>query len=85
MKENLILEAVHDDMDVPSPLQWALQWFSSPTKLNRKFVNNGTKVAQFRDTVNSAIDLTCNIGLYGTHYAKGVFLTGGDNSVVLRA
>ena len=39
MKENLILEALHHDIEVPCPLQWALLWFSAPTNLN-KFVNN---------------------------------------------
>ena len=34
---------------------------STPTNLNRKFVNNGTRVAQFRDTISSAIEQTCNI------------------------
>ena len=57
-KENLILEALHCDIDVPCLLQLALLWFSAPTNLNRKFVNNGTKVAQVGDTVNSAIELT---------------------------
>ena len=61
VKENFILEALHYDIDVSCPLQWALLWFAARTNLNRKFVNNGTKVAQFRDTANSAIELTCNI------------------------
>ena len=51
MKENLILEAPHYDIEVSCPLQWGLLWFSAPKNLNRKFVNNGTKVAKFRDTV----------------------------------
>ena len=58
LKENDILEALKYDIDVPCPLQWGLLWFSAPSNLNRKFVNNGTKVAKFRDTVNSAIELT---------------------------
>ena len=37
-------------------------------------MNNGTKVATFRDTVNSAIELTCNIAFDGAHTPKGVFL-----------
>ena len=60
MKENLILEALHYDIEVPCPLQRAL-WSSAPTNINSKFVNNGTRVAKFRDTVNSAIELMCNI------------------------
>ena len=51
MKENLILEALHFDIEAPCPFQWSLLWFSAPTNLNRQFVNNGTKVAKFRDNV----------------------------------
>ena len=29
MKENLVLEALHCDIEVPCPLQWALLWFFS--------------------------------------------------------
>ena len=48
-------------------LQWSLLWFSTPTNLNLKFVNNGTLVAKFLDTVSSAIELTCNIAFDGAH------------------
>ena len=41
-------------------------------------MNNGTKVAKFRDTVNCAIELTCNIAFDGGSYPKGVFFTVGD-------
>ena len=59
MKENLILEALHNDLEV--------------TNFNRKFVNNGTKV-KFRDTVSSAIELTCNIAFDGAHTSRECFL-----------
>ena len=70
MKENLILEALHFDIDV----LWALLWFSAPTNLNRKFMNNGTNVAKFRDTVNSAIELKCNIAFDRIHTPGACFL-----------
>ena len=60
LKENEILEALDCEIDVPCPLQWGLLWFSAPTNLNHKFVNNGTKVEKFREIVNLAIELTCN-------------------------
>ena len=67
MKENLTLEALVFDIEVPCPLQWSLLWFSAPTNPNRKFVNNGTRVPKFRDTVSSAIELTCSIAFrWGT-------------------
>ena len=84
MKENLILEALHYDIDVPCPLHWALLWFSAPTKLNRMFVNNGTRVAKFRDTVNSAIELTSNIAYDGAHTPRACIFTGSDNFLMLR-
>ena len=62
LKENGMLEALNYDTDVLCPLQWGLLWFSAPSGHNRKFVNNGTKVAKF-----SAIELTCNIAIEGTH------------------
>ena len=74
VRENLILEALNFDIEVPCPLQWALLRFSAPTKLNSKFVNNGTKVVTFRDTVNSAIELLCSIVFDGTHTPRACFL-----------
>ena len=71
MKETLILEILHHDIEVPCPLQWSVWWFSAPTNLNRKFVNNRTRVAKFRDTDSSAIELTCNIA----HTPRKYFLT----------
>ena len=85
LEENVILEARSCDIDVPCPLQWGLLWFSAPTNLNLKFVNNGTTAAKFRETVNCAIQLTCNIAFDGTHTPRAVFLTGGDNFLVPRA
>ena len=73
MKGNFILEGLHYDIDLPCTLQLALVWFSAPTNLNRKFVNNGTKVAKFRDTINSAIELTCNIAFDGAHTPRACF------------
>ena len=70
MKENHILEELHYDIEVPCPLQWCLLWFPAPTNLNRKVVNNGIKVAKFRDTVNSAIELTCDIAFHGAHTSR---------------
>ena len=68
MKANLILEALNYDIEVPCPLQWALQY------LNRKFANNGTQVAKFRDTVSSAVEFTCNIAFDGAHTPRECFL-----------
>ena len=50
-----------------APFNGLCYGFQAPTNLNRKFVNNGTRVAKFRDTVSSAIELTCNIAFDGAH------------------
>ena len=74
MKENDTLEAQNYDVDVPCPIQWGLLWFSAPSNLNRKFVNNGTKVAKFRKTVNNAIELTFKMTFDGAHTPRACFL-----------
>ena len=73
-KENFILEALHYDIEASCFLQRASLWFSAPTNLNRKFVNSGPKVTEFRGTVNSAIELTCNIAFDGAHTTRACFL-----------
>ena len=52
MKENLLLEALHNDIEVPCPLQRSLLWFSAPTNLNRKFVNQIQGHSQLRGSVS---------------------------------
>ena len=47
LKENEMLEALDYEIDVLCPLQCGLLRFSAPTDLNRRFVNSGTKVAEF--------------------------------------
>ena len=34
LKENVTLEALNYDIDVPCPIQWGLLWFSAPTNLS---------------------------------------------------
>ena len=37
-----------------------LLWFSAPSNLNGKFVDNGTKVSELREIVNNATELASN-------------------------
>ena len=67
------------------PLQWGLLWFSAPTNLNRKFVNNIPKVAKFRETVKCAIELTFNIAIDGAHTTWACFFAGGDCVLMLHS
>ena len=69
-KENDILEAMNYDLDVPCPRQSGLLWFSSPSRLNRKFANDGTKIAKCRETVNMAIKITFNVPFDGLHTSR---------------
>ena len=52
---------------------WTL-WFSAPTDLNHKFVNNGTKIEKFREIVDHAIELSCNIVFDRTHTPRALFV-----------
>ena len=74
LKENDILEALNYDIDVPCTLQWRLLWFSAPSNLNGEFVNNGTKVAKSRETVNNSIELTFSITFDGVHTPRACLL-----------
>ena len=48
-----VLEALDYDIDVSCLVKWSMLWFSSPTILNRRFLNSGTIV----DKYNEVIDL----------------------------
>ena len=73
-KENEILEALNCDFDVPSPLHWGLLWFSSPSRLNRKFANHGTKIARYHEAVNKAISIRLTAPLEGLHTPRTCLL-----------
>ena len=57
-------------------------WRALPTPMetsvvlstNRKFTNNGTKTAKFRETVNNAIELNCNIDFDGIQTPRACLL-----------
>ena len=66
-KENELLEALKYDLDVPCSLQCGLLWFSSPSRLNRKFPNDGTKKARYHEAVNMAIEITFTAPFEGLH------------------
>ena len=74
LKENEILEALNYEIEVHCPHQWGLLWFSAPTNLNRKFMNNGTKIEKIRKIVNHAIELSCNIVFDRTHTPRALFV-----------
>ena len=73
-KENDIWEALLYDLDVPHPLQWRLLWFSSPSRLNRKFEYDGTKKAKYLATVNMAIEITLTVPFGGLHTPRTCLL-----------
>ena len=67
LKESEILEALNYDLDVPCVIQWRLLWFSSTSRLNQTFTNNGTKVAKYHEAVNMAIVATFTMPFEGLH------------------
>ena len=67
LNENEILVALNHDLGVPCVIQWRLLWFSSPSRLNQRFVNNSTKIAKYHEAVNNAIDATFTMPLGGLH------------------
>ena len=74
LKENEVLETLNYEIEVPCPLQSRLLWFSPPTNLDPKFMNNGTTIAKFRKIVNHAIELSCNIVLDRTHTPRALLV-----------
>ena len=72
MKENLILKALHYNIKIHALFSGLAMVFS--TNEPQQHVNNGTKVTKFRDTVNSVIELMCNIAFDGAHTSRACFL-----------
>ena len=68
------MEALNYDIDVPWPLQCGLWWFSSPSRLNRTFANDGTKIAQYLETVNVAVEITFTVPSDGLHTPRTCLL-----------
>ena len=58
LQENKILVALNYEIDVPCVVQWGLLWFSSPSRLNERFADNGTIFAMYRDVKDLAIVAT---------------------------
>ena len=48
--------------------------FSSPTRLNQNFADNGTKVAKYHEGVNMAIEATFSLSLGGSHTPRTCLL-----------
>ena len=49
-------------------------WFSSPSRLNRKFANDGTKIAKYRETVYMATEITLTAPFQGLHTPRTCLL-----------
>ena len=67
LKANEILMALKYDIDVPCVIQWGLLWFSSLSRLNQRFTNNGTKISKYHEAVNMAIEATFTLPFGGLH------------------
>ena len=74
LKENEILAALNYDLDVPCVILWRLLWFSSPSRRNQGFTNNGTKKAKYHEAVNMAIEATFTMPYEGLHTPRTCLL-----------
>ena len=74
-KENKILEALNYCLDVPCSIQWGLLWFFSPSRLNQKYTNYGTKIAKYHEAVNMAIEIAFTMPFEGVHSPRTCLLS----------
>ena len=54
MQESENLVALSCDIDAPCVVQWRLLWFSSPSRLNRRFADNATIFEKYHEGINFA-------------------------------
>ena len=64
-----ILVALNYDLDAPCVIQW-----SSPSRLNQTFTNNGTNTAKYHETVNMASGATVAMPFEGLHTPRKCLL-----------
>ena len=65
VQENEHLVALNYETEVPCVVQWGLLWFSSPSRLNQRFANNGTRIAKCNEVINMAISTTFTLSFGG--------------------
>ena len=65
VQENVILVALNYETEVPCVVQWGLLWFSSPSRLNQRFANNGTRIAKCNEVINMAVATTFTLSFGG--------------------
>ena len=70
MQENEVLVALNYDIDVPCVVQWRLLWFSSPTRLNQRFADNGTKVTKCNEVKYMANEASFTLSIGGSHMPR---------------
>ena len=58
-------EVMGRDLDyelcTPCVVQWSMQWFSAPTRLNQKLEDDEIKIAKYHEVVDMAITETINV------------------------
>ena len=50
-QEAKILEALQYDLANPCMVQWSMLWFSAPTNLNRRFLNDGVILEKYNEAI----------------------------------
>ena len=69
-----MLVALNHDFDVPCVIQWGLLRFSSPSRVNQTFTNNGTQIAKHHEAVNMASGATVTMPFEGLHTPRKCLL-----------
>ena len=68
-------EILNYDLYIPCVIQWRLLSFSSPSRLNQTFTNNGTKVAKYHEAFNMASEATFTMPYEGLHTPRTCLLS----------
>ena len=60
-QEAKVLEVLGYDVAVPCVVQWRMLWFSSPTSVNRRFLNSGMIIEKCMEVIDLAIVTTFTV------------------------
>ena len=83
-QETKVLEVLDYDIEVPCVVQWSMLWFSSPTRLNRRFLNSGAIIAKYNEVIDLAVVATFTLFFGHTHTPR-IFFLRSVRSVLCRS
>ena len=68
----------------PCVVQWSMLWFSSPTSLNRRFLNSGAIVEKYNEVIDLAIEATFTLS-FGVLHTPRMCLLRSMSTVLCRS